>query len=76
MKKILLYSLAFICLAAINATANTTEKSPDGELRKTINKEFPINSDGLLKISNKYGNMELMPGDAGKVKFDIEVIGG
>lgn len=51
----------------------------DGKLKgkytkeKTIKKEFDVNSDALLKVSNSYGNLNLTSWDGNKVMIEVHI---
>jgi hypothetical protein len=40
---------------------------------KTIKKEFDVNSDALLKVSNSYGNLNLTSWDGNKIMIEVHI---
>ncbi|HJW31306.1 MAG TPA: DUF4097 family beta strand repeat-containing protein [Saprospiraceae bacterium] len=47
---------------------------PKGEeVKKTINREFNIQSNGHLGIENKYGDLDIAIGEPNKIKFNITI---
>jgi len=40
---------------------------------KTIKKEFDVNSDALLKVNNRYGNLNLTSWDGNKVMIEVHI---
>jgi len=75
----------FICLmlAGWSGQANNTtvgdilgrcEKSyAKREFSKTINKQFPITPDGIVKISNRYGKVEIKTWENNEVKVEVVI---
>jgi len=43
------------------------------EFSKTINKQFPITADGTVKISNRYGKVEIKTWDNNEVKVEVVI---
>ena len=67
MKKLLL-SL-FITLAAATLWAK------QAEFKREINKNFAVSANASLSITNKYGNVNIIESDEGKIVFTIEITG-
>ena len=44
------------------------------EYSKTINKQFPITSDGTVEISNRYGKVEIKTWNNSEVKVEVVII--
>jgi len=40
---------------------------------KTIKKEFNVNNDATLKISNKYGNLDIITWEENRIEFEITI---
>ncbi len=40
---------------------------------KTIKKEFDVNADALLKVSNSYGNLNLTSWDGNKIMIEVHI---
>jgi hypothetical protein len=54
-------------------TADPGEKKWVYEKSKTIKKEFSVNSDALLRISNKYGNVDMVSWDENRVEIEVTI---
>lgn len=66
----LVFFLSFvplIGLAHLNPIKGKYEKS------KTINKEFNVNSNALLSINNKYGNIDVVSWDENRVVIEVKI---
>lgn len=69
-KKITILFIALLVFpAAVNA--DPVEKRWAHEKSKTIKKEFSVNSDALLRINNKYGNVETISWDQNRVEIEV-----
>ena len=64
---ILLLLMPFITLANTNAEIAKTTKE------RNIKKSFNVSSNATLKISNSYGNLEVITWDQNKIDFDITI---
>lgn len=64
---LLLMLIPFIGLANPNPKKGKYEKS------KTIKKEFSVNADALLKISNKYGNLDVVSWNENRVVIEVKI---
>jgi len=69
MKKILLICL----LIPIIGIANPHPKKGKYEKSKTINKEFKVNADALLKINNKYGNVDVVSWNQNRIVIEVKI---
>ena len=43
------------------------------EKSKTIKKEFTVNSDALLRVNNKYGNVDVVSWDQNRVEIEVTI---
>ena len=55
------------------ATPNPKNGKWAHERSKTIKKEFSVNSDALLRISNKYGNVDMVSWDQNRVEIEVTI---
>ena len=53
--------------------ANPLDKKWDHEKSKTIKKEFDVDSDALLRINNKYGNVDVISWDQNRVEIEVTI---
>ncbi len=53
--------------------ANSDPKKGKYEKSKTIKKEFSVNADALLKISNKYGNLDVISWNENRVVIEVKI---
>lgn len=60
----------FISISAINAHENWKGKHTE---EKTINKEFTVNSDALLKVNNSYGSINIATYTGNKVLIEVHI---
>ncbi len=59
---------------AVRNTPDQRQKSHvKKEFSKTINKQFPITADGTVKISNRYGKVEIKTWDNNEVKVEVVI---
>lgn len=65
----------FIILLVFPAVVNATPvaKKWAHEKSKTIKKEFNVNSDALLRIGNKYGNVDVVSWDQNRVEIEVTI---
>lgn len=61
----------FLMLPALVLANNTPQKT---EKRKTIEKSFKVNSDALIDLKNKFGDMDISTWDKNEVSLFVEVI--
>ena len=59
-------ALLLLCFPILLQAGSSVEK-----VEKVINREFSIQTDGRLEITNKYGNVDIAIGPAGKVQMKI-----
>lgn len=63
-----------LLLFLIPATLFATEKKKWAhEETKTITKQFDVNSDAVLNISNKYGNVDIASWDENRVSIEVTI---
>jgi hypothetical protein len=53
--------------------ANATDKNGKYTKNKVITKEFTVNSDATLSISNKYGNINVVTGTTNKIEIQVSI---
>jgi len=73
MSKKLLKILFIVCLVPLIGMANTDPKKGKYEKTKTINKEFSVNADALVKINNKYGNLDVITWSENRVVIEVKI---
>lgn len=57
-----------------NDMVTDTCKTKDHEVRKTIHHEFPLNSNSIVKLYNKYGQMNIHTWEKNEIHVDVEII--
>ena len=68
-----IYKITLLALLIPNLAFGFTDtKKPKHEKSKTVKKEFSVNSDAKLSVSNKYGNLNITTWD--KNTIDIQVV--
>ena len=69
-----LYRTIFIllCIPAI-AFANNGIKKGKHTKEKTINKEFTVNADALLKVNNSYGNIDIITWNENRTVIEVKI---
>lgn len=70
--KYILFALALIPIA-INANPIKDKLNGKYTKEKTIKKEFDVNSDALLKVSNSYGNLNLTSWNEDRVVIEVQI---
>lgn len=73
MKKNILRIIFFISLIPLIGLANTDPKKGDYEKSKTVKKEYNVNADALVKISNKYGNVDVVSWNENRVVIEVKI---
>ncbi len=69
-----MYKLLLICLLIpMIGIANPHPKKGKYEKSKTINKEFNVNADALLKINNKYGNVDVVSWSENRIVIEVKI---
>lgn len=64
---------AMLLVTTAFANANPGNNKWAHERTKTIKKEFSVNSDALLRISNKYGNVDMVSWDQNRVEIEVTI---
>ncbi|WP_459209315.1 DUF4097 family beta strand repeat-containing protein [Aquimarina rhabdastrellae] len=73
MKTIYYKLLLLLFIAPAILTANTDKLKGKYTKQKSINKEFTVNSDALLKINNDYGNLDIKSWDQNRIVMEISI---
>jgi hypothetical protein len=73
MNKKILRTLFFISLIPLIGLANTNPVKGKYEKSKTIKKEFNVNEDALLKINNKYGNLDIISWNENRIVIEVKI---
>jgi len=73
MKTILFKYVIIALICPLMMTANDGKQKGKYTKEKTINKEFDVNSDALLKVKNSYGNLVLTSWDQDKVVIEVHI---
>ena len=60
-------SFLMIIILSMGATAQVIE------LNKTIKKSFKILPETNVQITNKYGNIQIVPNETDSIRFEIEI---
>lgn len=71
MKIKLLLVLFVFCFIPLSGMANP--KDEDYKKSKTIKKEFDVNANALLKINNKYGNVDVVSWNQNRVEIEVTI---
>jgi len=69
MRKLLL----FLFIIPLIGYANSNPVKGKYEKSKTIKKEFNVNADALLKINNKYGNLDVISWNENRVVIEVKI---
>ncbi len=72
LKKITIILIALMAIPTV-AKADPMVRKWAHEKSKTIKKEFSVNSDALLRISNKYGNVDVVSWDQNRVEIEVTI---
>lgn len=75
MKTLLYKSLiyAILLLLPLALAANVTQLNGRYTKEKTIKKEYSVNSDALLKLENRYGNLTLTSWNENRVVIEVHI---
>jgi hypothetical protein len=73
MKTTLHKILFFLSVLPMIAVANPNHGKDRYEKSKTINKEFNVNANALLKINNKYGNVDVISWNENRVVIEVKI---
>ena len=73
--KTLLFKYTLIALLVVPVMANANNGDLKGKYskEKTIKKEYDVNSNALLKISNSYGNLTLSSWNEDRVVIEVHI---
>lgn len=71
----ILFKFPLIALLVLPMLLSAGDGKPKGKYtkEKTIKKEFDVNSDALLKISNSYGNLNLTSWNENRVVIEVHI---
>lgn len=72
MKTQLRKTLLFLLYISFAVQAYATDGHKH-EKSKTIKKEYTVNADALLKIDNKYGNIDVISWDGNRVEIEVKI---
>lgn len=65
--------ILILFLLPIFVVANNGKQKGKYTKEKTYNKEFSVNPDATLKVSNKFGNVDVTSWNENKVKIDVKI---
>lgn len=65
--------LFFLSIIPMIAMANPNPGKDKFEKSKNINKEFSVNANALLKINNKYGNVDVVSWNENRVVIEVKI---
>ncbi|WGD34357.1 hypothetical protein [Olleya sp. YS] len=69
----LLYKLTLCILLPLFAFSNNGNWDGKHTKKKTIKKEFTVNKDATLKISNKYGNLDVVTWTGNTINIEVTI---
>ena len=73
MKKQLHIVLAIAMVIPMLCMANPDKKTWDYEKTKKIKKEYNVNANALLRINNKYGNVDVISWDQNRIEIEVTI---
>lgn len=73
MKRKLHLVVMFMLMAPLVWAGSNTKKNWAYEKSKTISKAYDVNADALLKIRNKYGNLDVVSWDQNRVEIEVKI---
>ena len=73
MKKQLHILLAIVMVIPMLCMANPDKKTWDYEKTKKIKKEYNVNANALLRINNKYGNVDVISWDQNRIEIEVTI---
>lgn len=73
MKKQIQLIMAMVMIIPSLSFGNPGDKNWDYEKTKTIKKEFSVNANALLRINNKYGNVDVISWDQNRVEIEVTI---
>ena len=71
--KTLFYKITLLLLFPIAVIANNGELKGKYTKEKTLNKEFSVSPNAMLKISNDYGNLDVTSWDQNRIVMQISI---
>mgnify|MGYP000048596313 CR=1 FL=1 len=73
--KISLFKYVLLSLIALPLLGNAMDKDLKGKYtkEKTIKKEFDVNADALLKVSNSYGNLNITSWNENRIIIEVHI---
>ena len=71
--KTLYFNITLLFLLPLIAMSNNGDLKGKYTKEKTLNKEFVVNKDALLKISNDYGNLDITAWNENKIVMEIHI---
>ncbi len=73
--KTLLFKYAVILLMVVPITLAANDRNPKGIYteEKTIKKEYDVDSDALLKVSNSYGNLNITSWNENRILIEVHI---
>ena len=73
MKKQIQFIVAMMMIVPSLSFGNPVDKNWDYEKTKTIKKEFNVSANALLRINNKYGNVDVISWDQNRVEIEVTI---
>lgn len=73
MKRNLQILIAIFMVIPMLSMANPIKGKWDYEKTKTIKKEFDVNANAMLRIKNKYGNVDVISWDQNRVEIEVTI---
>ena len=73
MMKTLLFKYSIILMVVFPTMLSAHNGKGKYTKEKTIKKEFAVNSDALLKVSNSYGNLNITSWDENRVMIEVHI---
>tara|TARA_R110002073_G_scaffold4213_3_gene28024 strand:+ start:133 stop:1218 length:1086 start_codon:yes stop_codon:yes gene_type:complete len=73
MKNNYVYRLVFLLLLVPAICFATDTEKDKYEKSKTLKKEYTVNKDALLKINNRYGNIDVVSWDKNQVVIEVKI---
>ena len=73
--KTILYKYIALLLFALPLTVTAGNGNPKGKYtkEKTIKKEYNVNSDALLKVNNRYGNLNITSWNENRILIEVHI---
>jgi len=73
MKRQIQLIMAVMMIIPSLSFGNPLDKNWDYEKTKTIKKEYNVNANALLRINNKYGNVDVISWDQNRVEIEVTI---